>query len=392
MKFIPRKLEEALTLSKAAKLEKAQDSRGLSNQDLGIKAVVQAGVEWICRAQDCSKPNDGGVARHFSLIDGWSASYPETTGYIIPTLLEYYDLTGNEKVRERARKMTDWLVSIQFSEGGFPGGKIGDEPIVPVTFNTGQILFGLTYAQKYFSQYENSVRIAADWLVNVQDEDGCWRKYESPFAKSGEKVYDTHISWALLEASSILNERQYYDAALKQIRWAISQQHDNGWFDKCCLDDVKNPLTHTIGYTLRGILEAYKFSREKEFLNAAIKCADPIIEVMDDNGRLPGRLNANWYPAVNWVCLTGLVQIAYCWLMLYGFTEEEKYKKAGFRANKYVRKTIEIDKDINTHGAVKGSFPVDGDYGRFQYLNWAVKFMIDSNIFEGKLKNLFLDR
>jgi len=31
---------------------------------------------------------------------------------------------------------------------------------------------------------------------------------------------------------------------------------------------------------------------------------------------------------------------------------------------------------------VTGSFPVDGGYGTFQYLNWACKFSIDANLFE----------
>src|SRR3546814_21159950 len=33
----------------------------------------------------------------------------------------------------------------------------------------------------------------------------------------------------------------------------------------------------------------------------------------------------------------------------------------------------------DTSGGVKGAFPVDGDYGAFEYLNWAAKFTIDAN-------------
>ena len=36
--------------------------------------------------------------------------------------------------------MLDWLVSIQMPSGAFQGGTIGESPVVPVTFNTGQIL------------------------------------------------------------------------------------------------------------------------------------------------------------------------------------------------------------------------------------------------------------
>ena len=62
---------------------------------------------------------DGGVARHYCLITGWGASYPETTGYIVPTIIREGQAAGNTELLERARKMLDWLVSIQMPGGGF---------------------------------------------------------------------------------------------------------------------------------------------------------------------------------------------------------------------------------------------------------------------------------
>ncbi len=35
-------------------------------------------------------------------------------------------------------------------------------------------------------------------------------------------------------------------------------------------------------------------------------------------------------------------------------------------------------------GGIKGSFPVNGAYGRYQYLNWAAKFFMDSLMLEDK--------
>ena len=42
--------------------------------------------------------------------------------------------------------------------------------------------------------------------------------------------------------------------------------------------------------------------------------------------------------------------------------------------------------DKGTRGGIKGSFPVDGDYGRFEYLNWACKFFIDANLLEKEVR------
>jgi len=132
-----------LHLPAAAKAEHHTDSAGLPAQDLDIEQAIQEGIAWIGRAQNHSVSADGGVARHFSLITGWGTSYPETTGYLVPTLLAYAKLWGDETSHQRARCMLDWLVSIQLHDGGFQGGIIDSRPTVPVTFNTGQILLGL---------------------------------------------------------------------------------------------------------------------------------------------------------------------------------------------------------------------------------------------------------
>ena len=71
--------------------------------------------------------------------------------------------------------------------------------------------------------------------------------------------------------------------------------------------------------------------------------------------------------------------------MLYEITGSTDYLDAGRRANRYVRRTVRVNGSGERRGAVKGSFPVDGPYGQFQYLNWAAKFMIDANILELKI-------
>ena len=171
-----RAVAHHLRLTETAKAEQRHDSLGLSAVDPGIERAIDAGVGWLSRAQDLSASADGGVARHYSLLTGWAPSYPETTGYIIPTLLAHAGLRGDEDARRRAKKMLDWLVSIQFPDGGFQGGSISSKRVVPVTFNTGQILLGLTSGVQEFGEYREAMRRAADWLVKTQDPDGCWRK------------------------------------------------------------------------------------------------------------------------------------------------------------------------------------------------------------------------
>jgi hypothetical protein len=166
------------------------------------------------------------------------------------------------------------------------------------------------------------------------------------------------------------------------VRWALGRQCDNGWFEDCCLTDPERPLTHTLGYALRGVVEAYRFSRETAFLDGARRTADALLGTMDDDGFLPGRLDDRWNGTVTWACLTGTVQIAACWMLLHRETGDRRYWERARRANAFVRRTVRVDGPPETRGAVKGSFPVDGGYCTYQYPNWACKFCIDAHLLE----------
>ena len=376
-------LYEYLRLPAAAKAERREDRLGIPREDPGIDRAIEEGVAWLCRAQDNSASHDWGVARHYSLITGWATSYPETTGYIVPTMLMCANVRGDGSLIQRARRMLDWLVSIQMPEGAYQGGTIETKPAVPVTFNTGQILIGLAIGVRELGDaYREAMCRAADWLVATQDPDGCWRSHSTPYAASGEKAYETHVAWGLLEAARLEPDKPYADAALANVRWALSMQQDNGWVAECCLTDPSQPLTHTLGYLLRGIIEAYRFTEDATLLAACRKTADGLLAAIDKDGFLPGRLGSDWHGTVPWVCLTGSVQIAHCWLMLYQYLDNPRYRDAAYAANRYVRQTMKIQGPPETRGAIKGSFPVDGAYGRYTYLNWAAKFFIDSNLRE----------
>jgi len=333
-----RSASEFFRLPRGAKGARRKDARGLPPNDVGADPALREAVGWLCRAQDQLASRDGGVARHYSLLKGWSTSYPETTGYIVPTMLACARALNQDDLRQRARRMLDWLVSIQFPEGGFQAGPIGAGPKVPTIFNTGQILMGLAAGVREFGEprYREAMVRAADWLVNAQDPDGAWRRFPSPFTTAGDRTYDTHVAWGLLEAARIEPSESYADAALANVRWALRHQRENGWFDKCCLTDPSQPLPHTLGYALRGVVEAYRFFKDNSLLEGARRTADGLLGAIDREGFLPGRLDAGWQGTVSWSCLTGTVQTAICWLMLYEDTKEARYRDAAFAANQYV--------------------------------------------------------
>jgi len=203
----------------------------------------------------------------------------------------------------------------------------------------------------------------------------------------GEKTYDTHVAWALAEAAEVEGPQAYLDAALANVTWAVRLQRENGWIAQCCLTDPARPLTHTLGYALRGVLEVYRISRDPALLEAGRKTADGILTALRPDGFLPGRLAPDWRGSVRWACLTGSAQIAHCWLLLYQYTADVRYREAAYSVNHFLRRTVRIDGPAGIRGGVKGSFPVDGGYGTFEYLNWAAKFFIDAQLLEDTVRN-----
>jgi hypothetical protein len=351
--------------------------------DPGPAAAFRGALDWLCEAQDRSLRKDGGVARHYSLTTGWGASYPETTGYIVPTFLEAARHLGDEELRGRARRMLDWLVSIQREDGGFQGGTVDARPAVSVTFNTGQILLGLAAGvSEWGDRYRLPMQRAANWLIETQDPDGAWRRHPTPFARRGEKAYETHVAWGLLEAARLEPGRRYAQSALRNIEWALTRQRPNGWFSDCCLNDPVRPLTHTLGYVLRGVLEGHRFSADSRLLEAGALTADALLRCQRADGSLPGRLDETWSPAADWVCLTGSAQIALCWHYLHHVTGKPAYREAALRGTAFVRRTMILDGDPGIRGGVKGSYPASGGYGRFELLNWAAKFLADACLVE----------
>ena len=351
--------------------------------DCGPVRAVELTLDWLCRAQDMSPGRDGGVSGFYTLGWGWSASYPETTGYIVCSFIDQGLKRCDDSLLDRARLMLDWLVKIQFPEGGFQSGLIDTARPVPVTFNTGQILLGLARGTEVFGdRYRDAMARAADWLVETQDADGCWRRALTPLAAPGEKAYETHVSWGLFEAARISGRRSWGEAGLRQVRWAVGKLQPNGWMADCCLSDPEAPLTHTLGYALKGIVEAYRFSNDRFFLEAAVRLADGLATCIGQDGYLAGRLRRDWSPAVDWACVTGSSQIAWSLMFLGKNAERAGYQVLARKLNQFVRRTIPVTGDINMVGGIRGSCPFDGEYVPLGFPNWAAKFTLDANQFE----------
>lgn len=348
-----------------------------------ISTHLRAAMEWLVRAQD-SSPDDGVAQTYLVRSRRWANSYPETTGYIIPTFYRYWQLTGDERFRERAIRMADWECEIQLPDGGVLAGALGDSD-QPTVFNTGQVLFGWVRAfeQEGAAAYLEAAVRAAHWLCDVMDDDGCWRKFGSPMTlSSGPNLYNTRSAWGMMRVHEISGEQRFFDAAIANLEWALSQKIDNGWLKHNCLQDNEQPFTHTLAYAMRGFMEIGIYAKRQDFLDEAIKIGDAVLEKRLSNGLLPGRFNNDWEPTVNWSCLTGNAQFCINWGRLFQITGEEKYRQAARSVLAFTKTTQKLEGDLNECGGIKGSHPINGGYHPWQYPNWATKFYADALMME----------
>jgi hypothetical protein len=344
-----------------------------------------AAIEWLVRAQDATP--DGGISRGYSLARhlhygrrGWQPSYPETTGYIIPTLYAAARRLGRPELAVRAERAARWEIEIQLPTGAVRGGAIGERES-PAVFNTGQVLLGwlTAFDERGQGSFADAARRAARYLVATLDPDGHWRSDNSRFARTDATLYNTRTAWALAEAGARLDEPRFTAAAARSLHAAADLQTENGWLPRCCLTDPEQPLLHTLAYAIRGLLEGGRVLGEPRLVHAAEGAARPLTAKVRTDGWMPGRYRSDWSPAVRWSCLTGQAQMANNWMRLAEITGDATWLEPVPAVLRFLKRTQNRrSRELGLRGGIKGSWPVGGAYGAYEVLSWATKFFADA--------------
>ena len=361
-----------------------QDIAGTARQpEQDHRTHLRGAIDWLCHAQDVrtNKPDAGGVAAGWSFEDGWLPSYPETTGYIIETFIAAAEHLDRPELIGRAQKMIAWELSLQTASGAFPGhfGEAGSHPVI---FNQGQIMHGLVAGYASLNRQdclEAGVR-AGHWLAAQQDEDGCYRKFEH---NGVPHVYNTRAIWAVAAIGVVANEPEFIAATRRNLDWALGQQTPSGWFATNAFLPGRHPFTHTIAYAIRGFIEVAVLLGEERYLHAAEIAARGLMAKQRSDGWLAGTYDDGWTPTASYACVTGIAQMALCWLRLAQIREDKSYRDAAWRAIAYAKRTQRLGKDdAVVRGAIPGSAPIWGAYSRFEFPNWAAKFFADALIMD----------
>ena len=247
-------------------------------------------IAWLQRAQDIT--SDGGVSGRYNFGQGWTSSYPETTGYIIPTLLKLADVKSDRTFIERAQRCVRFLLSIQLESGAFPEGEIAENRSEPSPFNSAQIIHGLLAWYRHAGDrraMDAAVR-AADWLVSVQDPDGAFRQY---FFENAPATYSSHASCWLAELGVHTGDPRYLGAASSHLDWVLRHfDESNAWFDLCGFNAFEHKarvaVSHTIAYTIFGVLYMSQLLGREDGIRAARLAALGALRRAEIRGSVPG--------------------------------------------------------------------------------------------------------
>lgn len=339
----------------------------LSLADWGRR--TDAALSWLRRSIEATGGH--GSSHSWSPLFGWAKAYPETTGYLIETLLDYAELKQDNSLRDLAHQCANWLVSIQLASGAFPGLLAGSQ--TPSVFNTGMILFGLARA----GSNELALRQAVQWLLSALESDSSWREFA--YVPDFTPSYYTRAVWGVLKANQHLQDAAVEHAMRKALHFYAQRFSPNGAVRDWGFWPGKPAYTHTIAYTLEGFWESALLLGEKEILERTASSAERLLSVRQVAGmRTAGRYDEQWQGDYSFVCVTGHCQLSVLYRKIWDFTGDERFRQAANDLLFEILGSQCFQKNRNRFGAIPGSAPFWGPYLRLRYPNWGAKFFLDA--------------
>jgi len=363
----------------------------------GDEEHLRETMAWLLRAVE---HGEGGVAGHYSLLHGrWLPPFPETTGYVVPTLFDYAALSGEPRYADAAVRLTEWLREVQHAGGDDDGGCMQGlydrrrGKTRPIIFNTGQNVFGFlrAYAETGEERFMDSARRAGDFLARKVDARGVWN---AALHHHIPHTYNARSAWALLELHEATGEARYAEVARANLDWAVAQQAENGWFRNAHFKPGELPNTHGLAYTTRGLLESYRLTREPAYLAAAQRTADKVLRLFEIRKHLYVFWDEGWqnhgkyFPRMRGrhVCVTGNVQFALVWMRLFELTGDAPYASSAFKMVDFVKTLQDLkSRHEGVRGGVPGAFPLFGSYASLKFPNWAAKFFAEALMLKRRL-------
>ncbi len=275
-------------------------------------------------------------------VAGGQEGYPEVTGYFIPSLIKW-------GYRETAAAYARWLCNIQKADGSW-GDAAGKRSFI---FDTGQILKGLLAISDLLPEVRDNILRGCEWLVSKVEADGRMPLLDEDAWGRGianAELVHLYCLSPLREASELYGIPKYGEKADEVLAYYKREHREDILrFER---------LSHFQAYVLEALVDLGE-------IDLARKGMEVMAGYLDQSGYVPA------YSNVEWVCSTGLFQLAVVWFKLGDINR-------GKQAFTYACSLQ------NESGGWYGSYPVgqgateENTYFPYQEISWAEKFFLDA--------------
>lgn len=333
-----------------------------------LEKALKANLNWIVKSFEATGLK--GSSGSSTVYGQWGPAYPETTGYLIPTLIAAHSYHPNAK--ETALKQLDYLKSIQNADGSF---KLSGTEDTPLVFDTSQVMFGLIALA---GQGDNSgptlkmLREAINWLRSQLDFKGHFKAHN--YVEGYQPSYYARIAWALAASECIIQSK--VSGPCKQlINRILDNRTEHLSYMDCGFYKDETPTTHTIAYTLRGLWECAEIMNSKSIKKSTGLSLEKLAKVIMKNGKVAGSYNDKWEGDYSYICSTGNAQLALLYLVVYKSTGYTRFLDP---IPTLIQPLLESQRRVSLNvGAIPSSIPIWGPYQKMKFTNWTQKFFSD---------------
>lgn len=315
-----------------------------------IRKQIESRVNYIEIYDKAVKWLKGNVVENQGIINnsGVRKPYPEVTGYFIPSLLRW-------GYKDIAVSFAKWLCEIQKTDGSW----YDTEDREPYIFDSAQILKGLLSIRHIYPEADINIRKGCDWILSNMREDGRLpspRENDFGDGKTYSEIIHLYCLTPLVEAGKVFHISEYIEKANRILTYYKENEYKQ--IMKFGL------LSHFYAYVMEGLLDMGEEKLVREAMQG-------VSRLQKENGAVPA------YSDVNWICTTGMFQMALVWFRL-GELE---------RGNKAFRYACKLQ---NASGGWFGSCLSDerpdevNTYFPNSEISWAVKYFLDALYWKNK--------
>lgn len=315
-----------------------------------IRKRIESRVNYIDIYNRAIKWLKSNIVENKGIINnsGMKKPYPEVTGYFIPSLLQW-------GYRDTAVSFAKWLCDIQKPDGSW----YDTEDKQPYIFDSAQILKGLLSIRHLYPEVDANIRRGCDWILSNMNEDGRLpspRENDFGDGKTYGEIIHIYCLSPLVEAGEIFHMPEYIEKAYRILTYY--KEHEYEQIMQFSL------LSHFYAYVMEGLLDM----GEEKLVREAM---EGVAHLQKESGAVPA------YSDVNWVCSTGMFQLALVWFRL-GELE---------RGNKAFQYACRLQ---NVSGGWFGGYLSDESFDEINTyfpnseISWAVKYFLDALYWKNK--------